>query len=395
MHAELLAGSAPQRVHTLFFVESTDLTAGPARQLYRLARGWRARGWSSAIAAVRGDGPTSRPELESLGLPVFRLTHGGRDVLKSFRLDVAWAVRALARRLAPELVFTMESLVDYPVRLGLAGTRTPIVTYLAIGQWSWERRPFRAWLLRALTSERSAVIGNSRRCLEGWSRVLGPAKLARLATARIPNPMDPSEVRARLGREHAERLTLGALGRLHPQKGFDILLEAMARLPAEVGGKRVELRLQGRGEAESDLRAQAARLGLAGRVEFRPFSSDIESFLHDLDVLVVPSRWAGLENVALEGMLAGTPTLCSSCTGLEELQLPVGMRLFDPEPGALAAALEPLLRASAREREELARSQRGWVEHEFDLVRIAGRFEDFLQRSGRLGALSAQAQARG
>jgi glycosyltransferase involved in cell wall biosynthesis len=386
MQAELLAGTAPERVHTLFFVESADQTAGPARQLYRLARGWRARGWSTAIATVRGDQLPLRAELERLGLPVFRLTRGGREVLKSFRLDVAWAARALTRRLRPELVVTMESLVDYPVRLGLVGLRPPIVTYLAIGQWSWEKRPFRGWILRALTPTRSAVIGNSRRCLEGWSRVLGLAKMRRLATAQIPNPMDPREVRARFAREHPDRLILGALGRLHPQKGFDILLESLARLPAEIAGRRVELRLQGRGDAETELRAQAARLGLAERVEFRPFSSDIESFLHELDVLVVPSRWAGLENVALEGMLAGTPTLCSTHTGFEELELPEGMRLFEPEPAALTEALAAVLGADPRDREALARMQHAWVEREFDLVRVAGRLEDFLRSTGRLRA---------
>jgi glycosyltransferase involved in cell wall biosynthesis len=146
------------------------------------------------------------------------------------------------------------------------------------------------------------------------------------------------------------------------------------------------LRLKGRGREERMLRHQAERLGLSPRVDFVEFSREIEPFLRTLDCLVVPSRWAGFDNVALEGMLAGTPTIASTGTGLDELPANDALKLCSLEPDDMARALREVLALSDADREALARAQRAFVVRELDLHAVAARFEHFLLEHGLLAA---------
>jgi glycosyltransferase involved in cell wall biosynthesis len=375
--ARRLAGPELERVHSIFCVSRPFLDGGPQKRLFRLARAWAARGHATAIAAMRGDLHAPVEELEELGMPVYLLTDGGKEVLKSFRTEAARSLRGLARELQPRIVFSMETLADYQVRLGLMRTEIPVVTLLGIDRWKWEGAPHRVWLVRRLARHRGAVIGNSRRCLEGWRRVVGADRFERTPHAVIHNPVDPDEFTPVYERDHRD-LVVGALGRYEPQKGFDLLLRAFAKLPRSIAGREVKLRLQGRGKEEPNLRALAASLELGERVEFVPFAREIETFLHSLAVLVVPSRWAGFENVALEGMLSGTPTLCSRETGLDELPPDPSLPFFALDESELAAAMARTLELDARGRAALARAQRDLVVRELDMHVIAAKLERFL-----------------
>src|SRR5262249_9680982 len=117
VRARLLAGPPADSAHTGFFVETAVLWGGPQKRPFRLARPWAARGRATVVAALRGDEHSEPRELERFGLPIYCLTAGGKEVLKSFRPGAALAVRELAGRLRPRLAFSMETLVDYHVRL--------------------------------------------------------------------------------------------------------------------------------------------------------------------------------------------------------------------------------------------------------------------------------------
>jgi glycosyltransferase involved in cell wall biosynthesis len=382
--ARRLAGPELASAHTLFCVDTAVLFGGPQKRMFRLARGWAARGHPTAVLALRGDEASAPRELESFGLPVYQLTAGGKEVLKSHRVDVARDLRAFTREAGFRLVFSMESLVDYQVRLAHLGRPLPVVTLLGIDRWKWESRPHRVQLVRWLAGHRGAVVGNSQRCLDGWRRVLGERRFARTPSAVLLNPVDPEELTPLFERGERASLVVGGIGRFAPQKGFDLLVDAFARLPAAVQGRPVRLRLQGHGPDEARLRAQIAALGIAERAELVPFSDAIEPFFHSLDCLVVPSRWAGLENVALEGILAGTPTLCTRETGLDAIPND-GSLLFAAADGqAIARELSALLARPAAERAELARRQRELVVRELDLHTVARRLEVFLEGCGLL-----------
>lgn len=117
-----------------------------------------------------------------------------------------------------------------------------------------------------------------------------------------------------------------AVGRDVPQKGFDVLLNA---LPAGV-----HLRVAGEGP-----RRGVQAIGGA-TVEWLGPRDDIPALLAESDVLVVPSRWEGFGLAALEGMAAGVTVIASRVDGLAEVVGDAGVLVPPGDPRALRGALE-------------------------------------------------------
>lgn len=143
---------------------------------------------------------------------------------------------------------------------------------------------------------------------------------------------------------------IGAVGRLQSQKGFDLLIEATARLVG--AGCRVEVVIGGEGPEEAILRGRARALDVpvtfAGHVEVAPF-------LAGIDVFCLPSRWEGLPFVLLEAMMSGRPCVA---TAVGDVVGAVGDTALVVPPGdvvALAGALERLVRDPV-ERRDLGRA---------------------------------------
>lgn len=104
-----------------------------------------------------------------------------------------------------------------------------------------------------------------------------------------------------------------ALGRLHHNKGFDTLLEALARTD------RIYLWLAGDGPERAALERQAHRLRLNDRVRFLGWRDDVPSLLATCDLLVVPSRHEPLGNTVVEAWAAHRPVIATETAGPAEL----------------------------------------------------------------------------
>lgn len=134
---------------------------------------------------------------------------------------------------------------------------------------------------------------------------------------------------------------VGVLGRLHVNKGFDVLLEAVARLRDE--RVNVKLRIAGDGPEKDALTAQAARLRLGPeQVEFAGWVSPVEAFLAQADVFVLPSRVEPFGLVVAEAMAAGVPVVSSDIDGPKTILKAGDLGLMVPpeNPEALANALK-------------------------------------------------------
>jgi glycosyltransferase involved in cell wall biosynthesis len=130
-----------------------------------------------------------------------------------------------------------------------------------------------------------------------------------------------------------------ALGRLHENKAFDILLQAMARLPTAY------LWLAGDGPLDKELARKAKDLGIAERVRFLGWQFDTASYFAAADLYVVPSRHEPLGNVVLEGWMQGKPMVAAASQGPSWLITDQEDALLVPvdDAGAMAAALQRLI----------------------------------------------------
>lgn len=107
---------------------------------------------------------------------------------------------------------------------------------------------------------------------------------------------------------------LGAVGRLSPEKGFDILLSGMASLVGE--GFDLRLVILGEGGQRKELSRQIMSLGLTGRVLMPGYVADAKHYLAHFDLFILPSLAEGLPMVLLEAMAAAVPIVASRVGGI-------------------------------------------------------------------------------
>lgn len=166
-----------------------------------------------------------------------------------------------------------------------------------------------------------------------------------------------------------------ALGRLHENKAFDTLLQAMARLP------QVYLWLAGDGPLRRSLERQAAELGIAERVRFLGWQADPAPCFAAADVYVVPSRHEPLGSVVLEGWMYRVPMVTAASQGPSWLIRHEEDGLLVPidEAAAMAAGIGRLL-GDPQMAERLVQAGRRRFEEEFTEEVAVGRYLDLFDR---------------
>jgi glycosyltransferase involved in cell wall biosynthesis len=170
---------------------------------------------------------------------------------------------------------------------------------------------------------------------------------------RDPARREPA--RARYGLAAAD-IAIGAVGRLEPQKRFDLLIDAFARMPGR--STRHRLLIAGEGSRRDALQAQIDRAGLHGACRLAGQAEVIE-FHHALDLFVQSSDYEGTPNVVLEAMALETPLVATDVGGTSELAADGSHGLIVP-PGRLvelSAAMARVLSdpAAAAQRAAAAR----------------------------------------
>lgn len=140
------------------------------------------------------------------------------------------------------------------------------------------------------------------------------------------------------------------LGRLTPQKGFDLALKAFARVEGAL--PRARLMIVGEGVEEAALKQLAATLNVAERVDFtgRVPPEDVYRVINRATMMLLPSRFEGLPLVALEAARMQRPIIASAVDGLPELVVDqeTGVVLQDNNEVELAAAILSLTKNPER-----------------------------------------------
>lgn len=146
-----------------------------------------------------------------------------------------------------------------------------------------------------------------------------------------------------------------AVGRLTRQKGFDRLLDMMAAAPGNS-----HLTIIGDGPDRPALEAQLANLGLGGRVSMPGFRADAPRYIGGADALLLPSRWEGLPNVALESLALGTRVIATpEAGGIDEIArlAPAGAVRLANAGAEFIAAMSEAVPVSDRARSSLLPSE--------------------------------------
>jgi glycosyltransferase involved in cell wall biosynthesis len=183
-----------------------------------------------------------------------------------------------------------------------------------------------------------------------------------------PCPTARANVEALFG-DDKPRLIVGAVGRLSPEKGFDVLIRAASL----VKSPDVGFVLFGDGPLRAELERQAAPLG--GRFRFAGFRNDLERFLPGLDLAASSSHTEGLPVAVLEAQAAGLPVVATAVGGTPEVIVAGDNGLLVPpgSPESLASALDALLADEPRRREM---GRRAWqrVRDEFTFAAQAAQY---------------------
>ena len=204
---------------------------------------------------------------------------------------------------------------------------------------------------------------------QGW-----PPKRAHYIANFVSADPAPALTRAEFATPENVPLIL-ALGRLHTNKAFDLLLKALSDLPQAFAW------IAGEGPLKNELQAQAQKLGVDGRLRFLGWRDDVAALLAAADIFVCPSRIEPLGNVVIEAWAHGTPVVAASAAGPESLITPGETGLLVPleDAPALATSIRTLIDnpdLSAR----LAEAGRQAYEQQFTEAAIVERYLEFFER---------------
>jgi glycosyltransferase involved in cell wall biosynthesis len=220
------------------------------------------------------------------------------------------------------------------------------------------------------------------------ARRLG-ARDVRVAPVSAP-PLPPatrrrSDVRRELGLDDDVRPLVVAVGRLHPQKGYDVLLDAVERWADDPRLRPAPPRvvIAGDGPLQQTLAEQVGARRLPVTLLGR--RTDVADLLHAADVCVLPSRWEARSLTAQEALRAGTPLVATRVGGIPEL-VGTAAELVPPgDPAALADAVAAVLTDPGRTARLSAAGPRqaaGWPDEAATARRLVAVYRELLGPPG-------------
>ena len=216
-------------------------------------------------------------------------------------------------------------------------------------------------LRRMLYRYANVVTANSKKALSVMSQYVPEEKLK-----WVPNPIAE---RKDNGSVDFNCRTILAVGRLHHQKAYDVLLQAFAQFQKKYASW--SLVVVGEGPLEKLLKAQAISLGIEKNVIWCGRVDDPFPYYHAADIFVMPSRYEGMPNALLEAMSCELPVIISNALSgpLEYVQHQVSG--FVVSVGKVEALTKALTRLAADEKLRLRlgkTAKQSLMDHSFEGV---------------------------
>lgn len=310
---------------------------GAERVISLIANDWATKGWQVTVIAF--DDPADpvyhhfHPSIELVRLNLSPAS-GRRLSGVWLNLQRVFALRRSLKRLRPDVAVSFLTKINVLALLASRGMTLPVIVSERNNPRRQAAHPLWAQILAKLYPRADAIVMQTRDSLE----CLPPSARARAHV--IPNPVSAPATAA-----PGDRPTvIAGVGRLIPQKGFDLLIRAFATVAGQF--PQWDLVIWGEGDERTRLQALTDEHGLQGRISLPGLSPRPGSWIEETGVFILSSRFEGFPNVLAEAMAAGLPVIAFDCAyGPHDLIIP-GQNgiLVPPEDVALlATAMTDLL----------------------------------------------------
>ena len=303
-------------------------------------------------------------ELERLAIAA----RGGRWSFVPPTLRRIAALRRTLMERQPDVIVSFLTKINVLTLAATIGMTAPVI----VAERNNPQRQPSHWLwkvaLRRLYRRATAIV-----CQTQASTICIPEP-CRSRVRVIANPVMTSD--GRRGTFQPAQHVVG-VGRLEPQKGFDLLIDAFARVAGRHPGWTLDI--WGTGPEHHALRARALRRGVGGRVCLRGLSDRPGGWIDETGLFVLASRYEGFPNVLGEAMAAGLPVLATDCafgpSALIDHDVN-GLLVAGEDCAALAGALDRMLGDPELRRRLAAAAPE--VARRFAPARIAAAWDDLL-----------------
>jgi glycosyltransferase involved in cell wall biosynthesis len=351
-------------------------SGGAERVVATMANTWAARGWEVTLLTFDdGSEPSFYPldaRVSHRPLGVAAASGGLRRAFMS-NVDRVKAIRRAIVASRPDAVLSFLDMVNVRVLLATRGLGVPTVVMEQTDPGQKQLAASWKLLRRVLYRRASALV-----VLSETSRSYFPAAI-QAKSAIIPNPIAIEPANPADALAEREGHTAVAMGRFAPEKGFDLLLDAFAR----IAGAHPDWRLTiwGDGPLRPQLESLCERLGLTGRVLLPGRTTEPFRELRRADLFVMSSRREGFPLALGEAMACGLPAVSFDCpSGPRQLirHEVDGLLVPDGDVVALAAAMSRLM-ADPAERQRLAVRALD-VNDRFGADRVLRQWEDLIAR---------------
>ena len=335
-----------------------------------------------ALEPTSDEASNWQQEIIAAGIPFRVLASDKRSPYKIGRLwrlvKIAFRLWHYLREIRPDIMQT-QLFADLYRPVGRLA-RVPIIIGIE-HNLDYDEPPLFQWVKRRCHFTADSVVAVSRVVRQDVIKRYGysPKKVVVIYNGidetKFYRPLSGSKV---YGSQSLWRF--GSAGRLVEQKGFDILIQALAQLPSEI---KWQCQIAGAGPLQNDLNNLIKSLNLENRVSLIGTCSDMRQFFSQLDILIIPSRWEGLGLVALEAGAARVPVIASATGGLQEIirHRYSGFLVENIQPETLTKALEHILvRGEARELSVWANNLQREVMNHFTMAQTVSHYEQYYER---------------
>lgn len=303
-------------VKILFFI--TELSTGGAQTvLLHLISHLDRRHFEPTVVCLYNDDGVPAQQIKAMGIPVI-----GLGMTYKWRLDALYRLYMVFRHTQPTILHTWMFHANLLGRVigRLAGIPIIITSRHSVrigGKW---REHLKGWTVKL--DDKIIAVCEMARQLEIENAHAPPEKVVVIYNSidwrkfADTNPLARNSIRQALNISPNAPL-IGAVGRLTPAKGFDILLQSFVKIHHQIPDAR--LLLVGDGALRQLLETLTRQVNLTDSVIFTGTRNDIPHILKALDIFILSSLWEGLPNTILEAMAASVPVIATTVGGVPEV----------------------------------------------------------------------------